>query len=261
MTRHPRAEFESEAAMCAAFLKLLPAEWVAYPETGGFDILLVRREDGFQIGIEAKLTLNAKVIAQVTEDYWDACRAGPDCRAVLVPEGSGGSFVSVCALLGITVLAVHPGRQGEGCGRRSSVFRPDLPKIGRAYWGGDGWHEWAPVRRVPLPDYVPDVGAGNSAPVKLTEWKIKAIRLQVLLERRGTVTRQDFKALGLDHRRWITPGIDWLAPGPTRGTYEAGPFLPDLRTQHPRNFQEIAADFDRWAPPPAGPALVQEVML
>jgi hypothetical protein len=27
-----------------------------------FDILLVRREDGFQIGVEAKLKLNGKVI-------------------------------------------------------------------------------------------------------------------------------------------------------------------------------------------------------
>lgn len=256
-----KATFESEAAMCAAFIAMVPPEWVAYPETGGFDILLVRREDGFQIGIEAKLALNAKVISQVSEAYWDVCREGPDCRAVLVPEGAGGSFVSVCALLGITVLAVHPGGHGKEHRRRSSAFRPDLPTIEREYWNGDVWHEWAPVKRIVLPDYVPDVGAGSSAPVKLTEWKVKAIKVCVLLARRGVVTRHDFKALSLNHRRWITPGIDWLVPGPVHGTYRAGPFLPDLRTQHPRNFEEIAADFDRWAPPPTVPAAMQEVML
>lgn len=41
--------------------------WVAYPETGEWDLLIVRPEDGFQIGIEAKLSLNAIVLAQVLE--------------------------------------------------------------------------------------------------------------------------------------------------------------------------------------------------
>ena len=254
-----KATFESEAAMCAAFIAMLPPAWVAYPETGGFDIVLARKEDGFQIGIEAKLALNAKVITQVSENYWDVCREGPDCRAVLVPEGTTGSFGFVCSLLGITVVEVNAGCRPCDA-RKVRMFRPDLPIRDQVYWN-DHWHEWAPVKRIKLPDYVPDVVAGNSAPIKLTEWKIKAIRIQVLLERRGFVTRQDFKAIQLDHRRWLTPGIDWLVPGPTRGTYKAGPFLPDLRAQHPRNFEEIAADFDRWAPPPTVPAPVQEVML
>lgn len=37
--------------MCAAFIAALPEGWVAYPETGGFDIVLLRSADGFQIGI------------------------------------------------------------------------------------------------------------------------------------------------------------------------------------------------------------------
>ena len=256
-----KTTFESEAAMCAGFISMLPPEWVAYPETGGFDIVLARKEDGFQIGIEAKLSLNAKVITQITESYWDACREGPDCRAVLVPEGTTGSFGFICSLLGITVLTIHPGRGPDHC-RSRPAFSPQLPSHDRVYrFSPDCWHEWAPAKRVSLPEYVPDVGAGHAAPVRLTAWKVKAIRVQVLLERRGYVTRADFKHLQLDHRRWITPGIDWLVPGAMRGTYKAGPFLPDLRTQHPRNFEEILADFDRWAPPPTVPESVQEVML
>ena len=63
----------SEAALCAAFIAAATvtpkrtdhAQWVAYPETGGFDILLVRQTDGVQIGIEAKLALNPLVVSQV----------------------------------------------------------------------------------------------------------------------------------------------------------------------------------------------------
>ena len=56
------AGFAKESDLCAAFLASLPEGWTAYPETAGFDILLGREVDGFQIGIQAKLRLNAKVI-------------------------------------------------------------------------------------------------------------------------------------------------------------------------------------------------------
>ncbi|TIU81425.1 MAG: hypothetical protein E5W01_20510, partial [Mesorhizobium sp.] len=65
-----KAVFESEAALCAAFIARLPKDWTAYPETAGFDILLVRGADGAQIGVEAKMTLNAKVLMQAVEGLY-----------------------------------------------------------------------------------------------------------------------------------------------------------------------------------------------
>ena len=58
--------FASEADLCAAFLAWAArtAPGVAcYAEWAGWDILLVYPE-GFQLGIQAKLRLNAEVIGQ-----------------------------------------------------------------------------------------------------------------------------------------------------------------------------------------------------
>lgn len=60
--RDDRARFEKESDLCAAFVSTVPKNWVIYPETGGFDLVLVEEATGVQIGIEAKLALNAKVI-------------------------------------------------------------------------------------------------------------------------------------------------------------------------------------------------------
>ena len=82
--------FAREADLCSTFLALVPDSWLVYAETGGFDILLVRKEDGFQIGVQAKLRLNAKVVCQALETGRASAitNPNPDCRAVLVPKGA-----------------------------------------------------------------------------------------------------------------------------------------------------------------------------
>nr|WP_139181169.1 hypothetical protein [Pseudomonas aeruginosa] len=65
MSRSNAPLVQSEAELCAAFIdefNRVPG-WTCYPETAGFDILVVHAE-GRQIGVEAKLQLNAKVAAQ-----------------------------------------------------------------------------------------------------------------------------------------------------------------------------------------------------
>jgi hypothetical protein len=101
-----------------------------------------------------------------------------------------------------------------------------------------------PEKRCAVPDYVPDVIAGAPAPVALTAWKVKAIRLAVLLEERA-VTRSDFKHLQLSPTVWTGPN-GYLTRTPLG--YVAGDRMPDLRRQHPRNYEEIRADKARWAP-------------
>lgn len=74
--------FATEAELCARFIAAIGADWTAYAETEGWDILLVRKADGFQIGIEAKLKFNLDVVTQALEtNTYAVVSPGPDCRA------------------------------------------------------------------------------------------------------------------------------------------------------------------------------------
>lgn len=233
--------FATEVELCAAFLKALPAGWTAYNETAGWDILLVRDADGFQIGIQAKLKFNLAVLHQAIETSvgkW-CSGIGPDCRAVLIPEGEGrlGSIGAYLCLTTIEVCA--PGRS-----RYAPAFTPELPDEKNGW--RSRWFEMAPSGRHELPAYVPDCRAGDKAPLQLTEWKVKALKLAVLLERNGSVTRADFKHLDLDHRRWLAG--QWLALDFATNRWIKGARWPDFAAQHPRNFGEIKADAESWMP-------------
>lgn len=233
--------FATEVDLCKAFLSALPTEWTSYAETSGWDLLLVRKTDGLQVGIEAKLKLNTQVVSQVLEEYGrDADRPGPDHRAVLVPSGEHG-FERIAAYIGFTIIHVSAAQPPY---RRKPDFNPSLP----GDYSVDRWHDWMPVKRHELPEYVPDVAAGASAPVQLTHWKIQALKLLVLADRRGFITRHDFRHLGIDHRRWIS-AEGWLRPTDVRGRYVVHHPAPTaFKDQHPRVYAEIAADFNKWAP-------------
>jgi hypothetical protein len=274
-----KSEFENEAALCAAFIAALPEGWTAYPETGGFDIMLVRQEDGAQIGVEAKMTLNAKVLLQSVEELYNGHEPsdGPDFRAALVPYGTAGAELSrIARFLGVTVIQCRAADEGEKEIERQVAkhgefyrryatgqykpFSPELPSR-RDYWGTH-WVDHCPVKRCKLPDYVPDVVAGASAPSQLSEWKIKAIKICIILERRGWVATADFKHVSIDRKRWLD--WRWLAPrvvdGVTlRGHYVTGPAALDLRAAHPVNFAQIEADYEKWKPADAAPVAQGEL--
>ena len=82
--------FATEGALCEAFAEWARAEgFTVYPETAGWDMLLVAA-DGHQLGIEAKLSLNLKVLAQALKGCTYSAERGPDYRAILVPESHDG---------------------------------------------------------------------------------------------------------------------------------------------------------------------------
>lgn len=232
--------------MCKRFLGAIDKkEWVAYAETAGWDILLVRRSDGFQIGVQAKLRFNIDVINQTIEGHrsYDTDRVGPDCRAVLVPHHGGLS--TIAAYIGITVITVRSARRKPGWGGiriEGIIFEPNLPSESDR-WQNEDWHEWAPASRHKLPDYVPDVPAGASAPLQLTQWKIGAIKIAIILEKRGWVTRADFKHIGINPQRWLANGNGWLRV--VDGKLVAD-MMPDFKKQHPKVWKQIAADEDKW---------------
>ena len=255
-------KFATEADMCDQLIDYAGARgWVCYPETAGHDLLLVRKTDGYQIGIQAKLQANLEVLSQSVrgDGFWVS--DGPDFRAVLVPYycAKVSMLQEFCPYIGTTLITARPGkvdRQGSvrmpnGYGW-TSAFRPGLP--GEPGWdagSGREWFELCPSRRCRLPEYVPDVRAGVPAPVQLTHWKIGAIKIAVLLERRGHVRREDFKHLHIDHRRWIASGPNSiLIADPPHGFRQRDGGKPGMgfKAEHPRNYDEIAADFEKWAP-------------
>lgn len=219
--------YPTEAELCADFTKFaLDAGWVAYAETAGYDIVLAAR-DGTQIGIQAKLRFNLKVIEQILESYQVE---GPDFRAILVPEEPLGARL-ICKHLGVTLIG--------GSRWNRSHWTIDL-KTGE-HWNG-GWYYWNPSKRLKLPEYVPDVPAGVSGPAQLTKWKIAALRVVAILELRGWVTRATFGELDLDHRRWTGPD-GWLRPCPTvSGRWIAPPEGLDFSKQHPVVYPKVLED-------------------
>lgn len=251
--------FPKETDLCAAFISALPKEWVAYPETAGWDILLIRKSDGYQCGIQAKLRFNVEVLSQCLESPWPD-REGPDYRAVLVPAGEG-CLSTICAYIGVAVLSVRQESHWDYKTREDiKSFRvwPELPGDREGYLPQNHWFDWMPTKRCRVPEYVPDVAAGASAPLQLTQWKIAAIKLAILMERRGFITRADFKHVGIDSRRWLPSAANMVAIDPEqRGRYFKGPCWPNLSAQHPTNYGQIEADYAKWAPPPP-PLLAQK---
>lgn len=246
--------FLSEADMCQQFLDVVPEGWTAYPETGGFDILLVRIEDGAQVGVEAKLKLNAKVISQASEKWsvWSVAQQAPDFRAVLVPDYVGCDLAAICALIGIQVIKIthrDDWRAERYKKPAAAKLYPDLPslKYNHKEMCGEQWFDFCPVQRLWVPDYVPDTGAGKPSPVQLSAWKIKAIKIAVLLDKKGYVTREDFKKHGISMSRWTQGGrLAWLQPGEVRGQWLRTDRVPDFRAQHPTNYIQIEKSYEDW---------------
>lgn len=241
--------YDTEAQMCAQFTAMVTAKgWVVYPETAGFDMLVVSKKTGTQIGIEAKLALNTKVLAQAAESArtYQADWPGPDFRAVLVPrefKASHSELVSLALALGITILRIEPPAKH---GPKHGYLDPGMPHEteGRS-WEQDHWFPRFPAKRCPLPEVVPDCAAGASAPTQLTPWKIAAIKLVIVLEKRGYLVRKDFKDLSVSPSRWLDGQYGYLNRG-AEG-WVAGPNLPDFRAQHPRNFPELEALWPDWS--------------
>lgn len=253
-------EFETEAAICQAFIASVPPEWIVYPETQGWDILLVHRVGGWQIGIEAKKALNAKVLVQAIDGKHRA-KDGPDFRAVLVAKVVAENAV-IARALGITVIQPRPvervsewAARYEKHGPRLPLFMPDLPitehldRIGTWWgtWDRAAWFDCFPTLRHRLPDYVPQVAAGVPAPLVLSDWKIKAMRVCVWVERHGTIDRATFRALGIDPSRWMNG--HWLKAGSARGQWVAGKAFPgaQLRREHSAIYAKVEADYPEWS--------------
>jgi len=228
-----RPTFASERALCEAFLAgaAVPDGWTAYPETDGWDILLIR--DQVQVGVQAKLRPSLEVLAQAARPLrrWRDAR-GPHYIAVLVPW-TEGNFSDLAEILGLVVLRPwlrqHRGRDGE----QVLTWHP----VSQAIAGLPPLHFEAPAW---VPPVVPDVPAGVPSPVQLTEWKIRALRFMARLEVRGYVTVHDLRDFGMTsslwYHRWLVPQ-EGPSQNPPRWVRKPGVALVDA--QHPEIFAQF----------------------
>lgn len=216
----------SEADLCDWLIEREATRgWVAYPEHAGWDVLMVRERDGFQVGVQAKLRANCEVIAQAADGMARSKR--PDVAAVLVPDASH-AFVRVARLCG-GIKVLH----------WSSPHRYDFNFLDERLHSATG----SPGTRHELPPFVPAVRAGSPAPTPLTKWKLAALRLCLLLDRQGYVTTEDIKRLGMSPTRWLDLlRMDGYVPGRRLHRLVRGDkLLPDQ--QYPELAAQVAAHY------------------
>lgn len=218
----------TEAKLCEPLMARARREgWLVYPETGGFDILLVATEEtaavveetrlrrrygrglgdgdtvrpGDMVGVEAKLSANVDVLAQaIDRGFTYRQETGPDFRVAYIkklPRGNS-SFTAVARALRVGVWTfthdANPDRYA----------RPLAPASFR----------WTPKQRPTLPPVIPSGPAGAPSPRVLTAWRVKALHFVLLLEARGYVTSEHFRAMKLDPKIWRER---WLAPDGKEG--------------------------------------------
>ena len=248
--------FHTEEKLCQLFAAEMEGMgWTVYPETGGFDLLLVWEPTGHQLGVEAKLSLNAKVADQIVpDDYpvvsmagesklYDHTPPGPDFRGIIVPclTDSSKGIAKMLKILGINVWDVTNSGSGPS-------FVPAVTRFTRqSQWVEQtprppqfdcAWFDFNPAQRCPLPEIKPTVRAGIPAPLQLSPWKIGALKVLADLELDGFVTARSVRAYGIDARRFCSTD-GWLV---ALGDGKWGPgSVPRFDQQHPEAYAELLA--------------------
>lgn len=237
------AFFKSEADLCTLFIREFNEldGWTCYPEAGGFDVLVVH-DDGRQIGVEAKLVLNAKVADQIlpalSDDYHAA--PGPDYRLVIVGKISDANagIAKMLAMMGVLVLSPYthstPADYTFGLEHVLLEARNVVACYTSKYL-----FDWNPVERCPVPMVVGTLPAGVPAPRRLTPWKQAALRVLAQLRRQGSITSKQIADHGISVGYWTQSYGEkkaWLAKGSVRGQWVETEHMPPFDKQHPEAY-------------------------
>jgi hypothetical protein len=235
------AFFKSEADLCALFIREFNAVsgWTCYPEAAGFDVLVVH-DDGCQIGVEAKLVLNAKVADQILPSLEDDFKSkpGPDYRMVIVgkiTEANAG-IAKLLGRQGVPVL--HPistdGITFSFRIDRHGIERAPIPLFNEQYL-----FDWNPPLRCQVPMVVSDLPAGVAAPIQLTPWKEAALKVIALMRKQGFIMSKQIAEQGIGTGYWTQPKFGkqaWLAKGTVQGSWLETEHMPPFDKQHPEAY-------------------------
>lgn len=208
MTAKPYA---SETDLCVAFSDHAKSlGWRVFPETSGWDLLLVATDavqtagavSGDQIGVQAKLRDNLEVLDQARpKRYGDK---GPHYHAVLVPLARP-EFTSIANDLGILVFI--GAKQKFSYGKGKVVPTPGMgielawiPVNKKLYYSESEWH----------PEFEIWTPPGVKSPQSITPWKISAVRLCLDAVERGYVCSSHFRDAKVSMARWVQN--KWVIP-------------------------------------------------
>lgn len=236
------APIEKESVLCDLFIEAFNEieGWTCYPEGSGFDVLVVH-QDGRQIGVEAKLSLNAKVADQILPGFGDDLygRPGPDHRVVIVSRITDASegIAKMLRRLGVSVLCPRERWERHGYeyyfDLKHDIFQGDS---GTTYWGLVRLFDWWPAERCRVPAFAQALPAGVPSPVRLTPWKESAIKLVALMRSQGFITVKQIAAHGMGSTTWTQPAAGkpaWLDKGAARGQWVETVNMPPFDKQHP----------------------------
>lgn len=232
------AFFKSEGDLCALFIREFNAleGWTCYPEAAGFDVLVVN-DDGRQIGVEAKLVLNAKVADQILPAHLDDFngKPGPDHRMVIVSKitDANAGIAKMLERSGVRVLrpTSTDGKDFSFWLRSEAFEKTHVPMFSQQYL-----FDWNPFERCQVPMVVSDLPAGVPAPVRLTPWKESALKIIALMRKQGFITNKQIAAHGIGIGHWTQPHDGksaWLAKGAVQGLWVETEHLPPFDKQHP----------------------------
>jgi hypothetical protein len=213
MISRKRSTPENEVKLCEELILVACMEgFRVFPEVNGWDLIIVD-DTGVQLGIQAKMRPNLEVLAQAVRRRYE----GPRYRAVLVPRSSR-AFRDVAYELGVSVFTLQMIRAHA---RRWNRIK--FPKCSDRLFVFENMKEWSDktLWLPPVPGACP---AGSPAPRPLTQWRVKAIELCFLLEERGFLSGEDFKAAGINAAGWVVRG-ELVRDGKVGrfGRYVAGP--------------------------------------
>jgi hypothetical protein len=213
----------SEVALCAdAIERARKEDWTAHPEACEYDIVLVGH--GLVVGVEAKLRQNLEVLRQAAGRRRHDNT--PDYIVVLTSGHADRAFSVLCADLRLIHWSICPGYES---------LNTLLHLLDTA--GEECRCDGAPLK---LPGYASNSVAGSPAPIRLTDWKLNALRMFAIIEATGVACVADFKRLRLYPRSWAESG--WVQRGAERGTYVAGPRFNAIPSQHPDAYASILAE-------------------
>lgn len=182
-------KFKLESELCEAFMAQVQDRWDIYPEYH-WDIFMVRKTDGVQVGLEAKLKLNFLVINQALKNgviyphyysnIWGSRQPKPHYAGVLIPLSEYCSLgCYTCECLGLLIACEH-GFRKPAHGDELSGGKPIVSE-----------------KRFHVPEFKCDTIPGKPSPKALTTWRISALKLWALYEKNGFLLSSDLKTLGV----------------------------------------------------------------
>jgi hypothetical protein len=227
--------FKEEADLCGCFMDFaLSLGWQIETERKEhWDMLLERTNSEGEIeqwGVHGKLIPNIDVIHQAVRDMRKP--KGPNAAVVLVPRAAD-KFRWLCAELGLYVATPN-------------LERSDLAN-GKVFFDIDEPHPFnrhpAAPERLERSKYENSSKPGSKSPSVMSDWMEKELRLEVLLDAKGYLRKEDFRRVGWPIHSVHAPG--WLFKLKGRDRYEPiiEAKMPSMK--QPKAFKTIKAEMEK----------------